>query len=229
MDREVRVSDVTMKRLKSPAGEALSFKEKLELAKLLDRLGAAVIEIEGIENPKMDALRIKSIAAAVKNSVVAVPVTLEKENVDAVWNALCGAKRPRLQVVAAVSPMQMEYIFHKKPAAMLEAIRETVAYCAEKTPNVEFIADDACRLDTDQATLLAVFGRIPANPEPGTEVEIPLERDKFVKFIREYPADDLTLVVTADTDTDQRGGWRFTASEDSTHMAPTLVLDARRK
>ena len=91
------------------------------------------------------------------------------------------------------------------------------------------IAGDACRLDTDQATLLAVFGRIPANPEPGTEVEIPLERDKFVKFIREYPADDLTLVVTADTATDQRGGWRFTASEDSTHKAPTLVLDARRK
>ena len=91
------------------------------------------------------------------------------------------------------------------------------------------VADDACRLDSDQATLLAVFGRIPANPEPGTKVEIPLERDKFAKFIRTYPSDDLTLVVTADTATDQRGGWRFTASEDSTHMAPTLVLDARRK
>ena len=91
------------------------------------------------------------------------------------------------------------------------------------------IAGDACRLDPDQATLLAVFGRIPANPEPGTKVEIPLERDKFAKFIRAYPSDDLTLVVTADTATDQRGGWRFTAREDSGHAPPTLVLDARRK
>jgi hypothetical protein len=91
------------------------------------------------------------------------------------------------------------------------------------------LAGDACRLDTDQATLLGVFGRIPANPEPGTKVDIPLDRDKFAKFIRAYPSDDLTLVVTADTETDQRGGWRFTASEDSTHMAPTLVLDAWRK
>ncbi len=147
MDREVRVSDVTMKRLEGQAGDALSFKEKLELAKLLDRLGAAVIEIEGVSRPKVDALRIKSIAAAVKNSVVAAPVTLDEENVDVVWNALCGAKWPRLQVVAAVSPMQMEYIYHKKPAVMLEAIRATVAYCAAKTPNVEFIADDAARSD----------------------------------------------------------------------------------
>ena len=145
MDREVRVSDITMKQ--SDAANVLSFKEKLELAKLIDRVGAAVIEIEGIEHPKIDALRIKSIAAALKNSTLAVPVKLEKENADAVWNALQGAKSPRLQVVAAVSPMQMEYIYHKKPAAMLEAIREMVRYCAGKTANVEFVADDAARSD----------------------------------------------------------------------------------
>ena len=145
MDREVRIADITLKRQASE--NALSFKEKLELSKLLDRMGAAVIEIEGVENPKVDSLRIKSIAAAVKNSAVAVPVKLEKENVDAVWNALSGARNPRLQVAAAVSPMQMEYIFHKKPAAMLEAIADTVRYCAEKTENVEFIADDAARSD----------------------------------------------------------------------------------
>ena len=146
MDREVRVADITLKRQSKHSG-ALSFKEKLELSKLLDRMGAAVIEIEGIENPKVDSLRIKSIAAAVKNSAVAVPVTLDHANVDAVWNALSGAKSPRLQVAAAVSPMQMEYIFHKKPATMLEAIADTVRYCAEKTANVEFIADDAARSD----------------------------------------------------------------------------------
>lgn len=147
MDREVRVSDVTLKRLGDRAEDALSFKEKLELSKLLDRIGAAVIEIEGVSGTKMDALRIKSIASAVKSSAVAAPVALDKENVDAVWAALSGAKRPRLQVVAAVSPMQMEYIYHKKPAAMLEAIKEIVAYCAGKTADVEFVAEDAARSD----------------------------------------------------------------------------------
>jgi len=147
MDREVRISDITMKQSDKNAPGILSFKEKIELCKLLDRTGAAVIEVEGIVNRKVDSLLIKSIASAVKNSAVAVPVELSAESVDIVWNALSGAKTPRLQVVAAVSPMQMEYIFHKKPAAMLEAITETVKCCAGKTDNVEFVADDAARSD----------------------------------------------------------------------------------
>ncbi|MBQ7637620.1 MAG: hypothetical protein IJS90_01800 [Clostridia bacterium] len=147
MDRQVRISDITMKQNDKNAPGILSFKEKLELCKLLDRTGAAVIEIEGIKNSRVDSLLIKSIASAVKNSAVAVPVELSEESVEAVWAAVCGAREPRLQVVAAVSPMQMEYVFHKKPDAMLKAITETVALCAEKTSNVEFVAEDAARSD----------------------------------------------------------------------------------
>ena len=142
---EVKISDVTMKAL----GGQLSFKEKIELAKLLDRLGASVIELEGIESAKVDGLRVKSVATAVKDSVVAVPVALTKDGADAVWNALRDAKKPRLQVVTPTSTVQMEYICHKKPDAMLALIRELVAYCREKCADVEFVADDATRADAE--------------------------------------------------------------------------------
>ncbi len=142
---EVRISDVTMK--KTGKGISLSFKEKLEISKLLDKLGVAVIELEGIAQTKIDSLRIKSVATAVKNSVVAVPVELDRDSVRTVWNALKEARHPRLQVVASVSPVQMEYIFHKKPEAMLAAVRDTIAACRELTADVEFIADDATRAD----------------------------------------------------------------------------------
>ena len=142
---EVRISDVTMKQ--AGKGFSLSFKEKLELSKLLDKLGVSVIELEGIQQTKIDSLRIKSVASAVKNSIVAVPVELNRESVQMTWNALKEARHPRLQVVASVSPVQMEYIFHKKPDAMLAAISDTVKVCREVTENVEFIADDATRSD----------------------------------------------------------------------------------
>ena len=142
---EVRISDVTMKQ--AGKGFYLSFKEKLELSKLLDKLGTAVIEVEGIQQTKIDSLRIKSIATAVKRSIVAVPVELSRESVQLTWNALKEACHPRLQVVASVSPVQMEYIFHKKPYAMLAAIQDTVAACCEVVQDVEFIADDATRSD----------------------------------------------------------------------------------
>lgn len=143
---QIRISDVTMKQTGKEF--SLSFKEKLEIPKLLDRLNVDVIELEGITQPKIDALRIKSVASTVKNSIIAVPVELSPESVDTVWNALKEAKNPRLQVVASTSPVQMEYLFHKKPEAMLKAIEETILACRAKTENVEFIADDATRSDS---------------------------------------------------------------------------------
>lgn len=145
--QQVRISDITMKQAGRAVDYTLTFKEKLELSKLLDRLGVSVIELEGVQQAKIDSLRIKSVAAAVRDSVVAVPVQLDRDNVRLVWNALKEARHPRLQVPAPVSPVQMEYLFHKKPSAMLEAIEDTVRACRELTEDVEFIADDATRSD----------------------------------------------------------------------------------
>ena len=145
---EIRISDVTMKQAGRTPEFSLTFKEKIELAKLLDRLGASVVELEAIRSAKTDSLLIKSVAAAVKTSAVAVPVELTAESVQTTWAALREAKRPRLQVCAAVSPVQMEYLFHKKPEAMLAAIRETVAACRAVCADVEFAADDATRADS---------------------------------------------------------------------------------
>lgn len=141
--KAIKISDMTMKQSDNQLN--LSFKEKIELAKLLDRLGVDVIELEGIQNPRLDGLQIKSIASAVANSTVAVPVALDAESVDAVWHALSLAKHPRLQVCASVSPAQMEYLFHKKPEAMLSAISATTAACRQVCTDVEFVALDATR------------------------------------------------------------------------------------
>ena len=141
--KNIRISDMTMKQ--AAEGFSLSFKEKIELSKLLDKLGVSVIELEGIENPRVDALRIKSVAMAVSDAVLAVPVQLNGESVSQVWAALQMAKHPRLQVCAPVSSVQMEYLFHKKPDAMLDAIGKTVAACKALCADVEFVADDATR------------------------------------------------------------------------------------
>ena len=143
--RTIKISDITMKQ--GTKAFSLSFREKIELAKLLDGLGVSVIELEGVSGSRTDALRVKSVAAAVRESTVAVPVTLDEENIQMVWNALKGAKHPRLQVCAAVSSVQMEYLYHKKADAMLAAVKNAIAVCRTLCPDVEFVADDATRSD----------------------------------------------------------------------------------
>ena len=141
----IRISDVTMKQTAREL--SLSFKEKIELAKLLDKLDVSVIELEGIRSAKIDSLRIKSIASAVQTAVLAVPVRLDVHSVEETWNALRFAKHPRLQVCAPVSSVQMEYLYHKKPAAMLEAVCDTIEACKALCADVEFVVDDATRSD----------------------------------------------------------------------------------
>ena len=184
---QIRISDVTMKQ-KGPE-ISLSFKEKIELSKLLDKLGVSVIELEPIAQPKIDALRIKSIAAAVKDSILAVPVALNEESVRLTWNALKDAKKARLQVCAPVSPVQMEYLFHKKPEAMIASIRETLEQCCTLCADVEFVADDATR--SDPAFLYeAVRTAISAGAKTVTVCDTAgsMLPNEFTAFIRELYA-----------------------------------------
>ena len=124
MMKQIVISDATMKQ--NSEDLRLTFKEKIELSKLLAKLGVDLIELDAIKNPRVDGLLIKSIVAAVGNSRIAIPVELlNDENLERTWAALKNAKNPRLQVCASTSAVQIEYLFHKKPEAMLDAIART--------------------------------------------------------------------------------------------------------
>ena len=185
--KQIRISDVTMKQATEEF--SLSFKEKIELAKLLDKLGAAVIELEGIHASRIDSLRIKSIAAAVMDSIVAVPVQLTQEGVKEAWNALSLARHPRLQVCAAVSSVQMEYLYHKKPEGMLATIQEITAACKALCNDVEFVADDATR-SNPQFLSSAICAAIEAGATTVTVCDAAgtMLPDEFAAFVDELYA-----------------------------------------
>lgn len=149
MERKIFISDITMKQTGGSAGDTLSFRQKIELSKMLDKLGVSVIESAPILNGKSDSLLVKSLASAVKNSILAVPVDIfSTDSVTETWAALQGAAHPRLQVSLPVSTVQMEYICHFKPATALQTIADTVAACSALCPDVEFIAEDFGRAES---------------------------------------------------------------------------------
>ena len=181
--KQIKISDATMKQISEDF--SLSFKEKIEFSKLLDKLGVDMIELEGISNARIDSLRIKSIAAAVTESGIAVPVELNGENIDLTWSALKEAKHPRLQVVAPTSAVQIEYLYHKKPDGMLEAIKDAVSKCASFTSDVEFVAVDATRSEEPYLTQ-AIKTAITAGAKTVTLCDtagtmLPTELGEFVR------------------------------------------------
>jgi len=148
--RKIQISDITMKQSPENGGFSLSFREKIELAKLLDKLNVDVIEVSPIINRRIDSLLVKSLSAAIRDGILCVPVSqTDPDAVAAAWNALKEARHPRLQVSVPVSTVQMEYICHKKPAAILAQISALVAECKARGCETEFVAEDAGRSEPE--------------------------------------------------------------------------------
>ncbi len=147
--QNIRIADVTLKEAQTVPGMTLSFKEKLEIAKQIDKLGAAVIELPPVANEVSDAILIKSMASGLKNCVLAVPCALSVEGIETVWAALKEAKSPRLQLIVPTSTVQMEFLCRKKAPAMLAMIAELTAKAKALCADVEFIAQDATRSERE--------------------------------------------------------------------------------
>ncbi len=142
----VYITDRTLKQ--TGRQMALSFREKIELSRLIDRLEPDTIELPAIENSKVDSLLIKSVVTAVRHSEIAVPVKLNAESVALTWAALKDSPSARLQVEAPVSSVQIEYLSHVKPSVLSAAVVDTIRECSKYTANIEFIAQDATRANS---------------------------------------------------------------------------------
>ena len=188
--KKLNFADVTLREGACACGGALSFREKIEIAKLLDRLNIPVIETAPISNVRVDSLLIKSIVSSAPSSVISVPVALSVQGVDIAWEAVSAAKRARLRVCAPTSPVQMEYMIGKKPAAILAIIEETVKAAASKCGEVEFVAQDATRADpeflceTVRAAIKCGAGVVTLCDNAGTM--LPEELEEFINDLRKY-------------------------------------------
>ena len=147
--KQVRISDVTLREGATHKGATLSFKEKIEIAKLLDKLNTDVIEMAAIENAATDTLLLKTLSSLLKNSQLAVVAGTTKDQIDKAASAINGAKSGRLVISLPTSNVRMEYISHAKPSAMIEKIKELISYAANLCNCVEFEAEDATRSEQD--------------------------------------------------------------------------------
>ena len=144
--KTIKLIDMTLRESASSRENALTFKQKLEMARLLDRLKVDVIELPPIVAGKADQLSNKTIAQTV-SAAVSATVDICDQNVADIWDSVRAARHPRLNVVVPVSPVQMEYTAHKKAPAMLKAIAEQVQKCRYYCEDVEITAVDATRAE----------------------------------------------------------------------------------
>ncbi len=143
--RNIKITDKTFSCL---TGD-LSFREKTEIAKQLDKLGVDTIELPLMKNEKADVLLIKNIASVVENSALSVTAGFTKESLEAAFSYIKDAKKPVINVALPVSPAQMEYMCALKPDKMLLKIEELISFAKTLTDDVLFTALDATRAEKE--------------------------------------------------------------------------------
>lgn len=181
--KTIQISDVTLRMAEA---SALSFKERVEIARTLDRLGVDEIELPALRDGKAGALSNKTIASVVSSARLSAAAGMTAESVGETWESVKAARQAVLHIMLPASSVQMEYLCHKKAPAILELAKELTAKARYYTEHVAFSALDATRADPEFLRQLTA-----AAAEAGAEAVTVCDSagimtpDECAKFIRE--------------------------------------------
>ena len=139
----IKIADTTLSDEKS----TLSFKQKLEIARKLERLGVDAVELPEVGTAKADSLLVRTAASFVKGSVLSVAAASSPDAIDRAADALSTAARPRIRVELPMTASIMEYTLHIKQHKMCDYVKKMVEKAKSVCDDVEFTAVDATRAE----------------------------------------------------------------------------------
>ena len=145
----IKIFDTTLRDGEQSPGCSMNLKEKIEVAKCLERLKVDVIEAGFAISSPGDFESVQTIAGAVKDCTVASLARATAKDIDCAWEAVKNAADPRIHLFIATSPLHMEYKLKMTPEQVLERTEEMTRRAVKYCSNVEFSCEDATRSDVD--------------------------------------------------------------------------------
>ena len=155
IDRVI-IFDTTLRDGEQAPGASMTIPEKVEIARILARMGVDVIEAGFPISSPVQTEAVKRIVAEVEGPVICALARAGLKDIDAAAAALEGARKARIHTFIATSDIHIDGKFgHPRYGKTLEEKRETilkmaveaVQYARTFTDDVEFSAEDAGRTD----------------------------------------------------------------------------------
>ncbi len=163
----VKIFDTTLRDGEQSPGATMTSAEKLEVAHNLARLGVDIIEAGFPAASPDDLEAVRRIALEVGNPAVPAALSVSKgeheakipviaglarankSDIDKAWQAVQGAKKPRIHTFLATSPIHMQHKLKMDPEEVVQRVSEMVAYAKSLCDDVEFSPEDAGRSDPE--------------------------------------------------------------------------------
>jgi len=155
----VRIFDTTLRDGEQSPGATMTSDEKLALARMLARLGVDVIEAGFPAASPDDRAAVERIAAQVggahsevvtpsgERPVVCALARASCDDIDAAWQSVRAAARPRIHTFLATSDIHMEHKLRMTRDEVVDRVGRMVGYARSLCADVEFSPEDAGRTD----------------------------------------------------------------------------------
>src|SRR3989440_6790426 len=145
----VRIFDTTLRDGEQSPGISLNRAEKLEIAQQLARLGVDIIEAGFPITSPGDFEAVRAIAREVPGPGICGLAGTSFQDIDAAWNAVKDAERPRIHTFIATSDIHIERKLQTTRDDVKGQARAAVAHAKAYTEDVEFSPEDGSRSDVE--------------------------------------------------------------------------------
>ena len=147
MSRKIHVFDTTLRDGEQAPGAKLNKRQKLEIAQQLAKLGVDIIEAGFPCSSPEDLQAVKAVSEQVKGPLIAGLARAVREDIDAVWEAVKVAERPRIHVFLGSSDLHLKKKLGRDRESALEMAVDAVRYAKRYCTDIEYSTEDASRTD----------------------------------------------------------------------------------
>src|SRR5258705_1460444 len=143
----VLIFDTTLRDGEQSPGISLNVAEKLEIAQQLARLGVDVTEAGFPVTSPGDFEAVETISRTVQGPVITGLARTHVGDIDAAYEAVKDAERPRIHTFISTSDIHIEHQLQSTREDVKGLARASVAQAKELCDDVEFSPMDATRAD----------------------------------------------------------------------------------
>lgn len=146
---KIIIFDTTLRDGEQSPGASLNTKQKLEIAYQLSTLGVSIIEAGFPASSVGDFDAVSLVAKKIKGPAICGLARALKNDIDICFDAVKHAKKNRIHIFLATSPIHMKYKLKMSPEDVFQKAIDAVKYAKGKTSDIEFSAEDASRSELD--------------------------------------------------------------------------------
>ncbi|MEO0575645.1 MAG: 2-isopropylmalate synthase [Pseudomonadota bacterium] len=148
----VRIFDTTLRDGEQAPGCSMTLNEKLRIARALDAARVDVIEAGFAAASPGDLESVKAVASVVEHASVASLARCNPGDIEKAWEAVSGAKHPRIHVFVATSEIHRTHKLNMAQDEIVKTAVGAIKMARELCDDIEFSPEDASRTEPEYLT-----------------------------------------------------------------------------